>query len=358
MAVVSASGAAGEEGGKWQLSGSRQIHGPNPVCPQVPASRVTPRVPCHLPAHGRSPISPSSSSSASMRVRETPAISSAVMKEPTRARAMRTPRLSARVKGGHERGGVAGRVLRSRELRGAPGCPQTHPAHARQRRPRCPAPGRTARPGCSPPAPRKHLRGSERSEPLALDVPGVPGDRRGAHRGSGADARRWQGLSCAPASSPPPPPPASPGEGAGDREARPGGQGEEQGRGDAAHLHPADTSLAVDPCRDRAVSPHADTEGHAAPRAHQRPGTGGRRGGSSSPSPSSISSSASWKVGLEPGTLHGDRLSPRVPAGGGEKEGCVPDFGAGGRHADSHTGRQERHRAPATLPARGVPSSG
>lgn len=98
--------------------------------------------------------------------------------------------------------------------------------------------------------------------------------------------------------------------------------------------------------------------GARGPRARQQPGTGGRRRGSSSPSPSSISSSASWKVGLEPGTLHGDRLSPRVPAGGGEKEGCMPHLGAGGGHADSHTGRQECRRAPATLRARGVPGSG
>lgn len=41
-----------------------------------------------------SPISPKRSSSASRRVRDTPAISSAVMKVPTRARATRTPRSS------------------------------------------------------------------------------------------------------------------------------------------------------------------------------------------------------------------------------------------------------------------------
>lgn len=174
-----------------------------------------------------------------MRVRETPAISSAVMKEPTRARAMHTPRLSARVKGGRERGGVAGRLPQERRAPGGvPGCPQTHPAHARQRWPRCPAPGRTARPGCSPPAPRKHLQGSEQSEappPPPWTCRGCPrgaqGTPRGAHRGSGAGGRRWQGLSCAPASSPLPRPPASPGKGAGHREARAGGQGEERGEG-------------------------------------------------------------------------------------------------------------------------------
>lgn len=31
------------------------------------------------------------------------------------------------------------------------------------------------------------------------------------------------------------------------------------------------------------------------------------------PSPSSISPGRSWNVGREPGTLHGDRLTPRVP---------------------------------------------
>lgn len=199
MAVVLASGAAGEEGDKWQLSGRHQIHGPNPVCPQVLASRATPRVPCHLPTRGGSPISPSSSSSASMRVRETPAISSAVMKEPTRARAMRTPRLSARVKGGRERGGFAGRLPQEQRAPGVvPGCPQTHPAHARQRRPRCPAPGRTARPGCSPPAPRQHLRGSEQSEappPPPWTCRGCPGGAQGTPRGGSPRLRgRWEAL--------------------------------------------------------------------------------------------------------------------------------------------------------------------
>lgn len=56
------------------------------------------------------------------------------------------------------------------------------------------------------------------------------------------------------------------------------------------------------------------------------PGSVAQGGGSSSPSPSSISSLASWKVGLEPGTLHGDKLSPRVPAGGGRQKGMHARF--------------------------------
>lgn len=69
--------------------------------------------------------------------------------------------------------------------------------------------------------------------------------------------------------------------------------------------------------------------------SHRR-GMGGVMGGGgiSLPRPSSISSSASRNVGLEPGTLQGDRLRPRVPAWGGQMGLSLGGFGAGRGHGE------------------------
>lgn len=174
-------------------------HHPAPGDPRAP-------VPCCIPTSGHSPISPTSSSSTSMRVRETPAISSAVMKEPTKARAMWMPRLSAGTGGSVSKGGVAGRSPETEEPdpgNGAPSPPPcTHPGSAQPRRLRCSAPGRTTHPGCSPPAPQRLLQGRGQNETPACVVQGVRGGPGGAHQDSEAGGRRWRGPSCAPASFP------------------------------------------------------------------------------------------------------------------------------------------------------------
>lgn len=96
-----------------------------------------------------------------------------------------------------------------------------------------------------------------------------------------------------------------------------GGSGNGEGAAEfPPHLHPAHSSLTVDPYGDRAVSHPSPGDASPGGQGHWDP-PGTREGtsrGHSSPSPSSISSSASWNEGLDPGMLQGDRLRPRVPA--------------------------------------------
>lgn len=136
-------------------------------------------IPGHIPT-GNSPISPTSSLSTSMRVRDTPAISSAVMKDPTKARAMRTPRLSA------GSGSEAGEFQSGQSQgMGSQAPPCTHPGSAQQLQPQFPAPGRTIHPGCSPRAPRRILQDGWQDETGIRGIWGSTEGLGGLTRGQG-----------------------------------------------------------------------------------------------------------------------------------------------------------------------------
>lgn len=211
-------------------------------------------IPGHIPT-GNSPISPTSSLSTSMRVRDTPAISSAVMKDPTKARAMRIPRLSA------GSGSEAGEFQSGQSQgMGSQAPPCTHPGSAQQLQPQFPAPGRTIHPGCSPRAPRRILQDGRQDE---TGIWGIWGSTEGLG-GSPGVRDTWEALDGSVMCSSIVSTALSAGStwrGRGAGEEQRGEVWEQGGSGNGEeaaefppHLHPAHSSLAMDPYGDGAMS--------------------------------------------------------------------------------------------------------